>query len=173
MSNYQGFPPGFEVGLDLPDEQDAWREWLGELGYGPFTDGGHALATEPERPAEHGVSAFMTDKVIEWLGRQDGAWFAHASYWRPHPPYAAAGHWSKAYDPDDVGLPVGPPDRELPFCGRLMDPAPADERQMREIRAQYYGMVSDVDHELGRLFDAIDSARHVGRHICRRHLRPR
>ena len=24
LSNYQGFPPGFEVGLDLPDEQDAW-----------------------------------------------------------------------------------------------------------------------------------------------------
>ena len=33
LSNYQGFPPGFEVGLDLPDEQDAWCAWLEELGY--------------------------------------------------------------------------------------------------------------------------------------------
>ena len=28
LSNYQGFPPGFEVGLDLPDEQYAWSDWL-------------------------------------------------------------------------------------------------------------------------------------------------
>ncbi len=157
LSNYQGFPPGFEVGLDLPDDQDAWRAWLDDLGYGPFRDGGHALSTEPERPAEHGVSAFMTDRVIDWLRRQDDPWFCHASYWRPHSPYAAAGRWTTAYEPDDVELPIRAPDRETPFWGRLMDPAPVDENQMRRIRAQYYGMVSDVDHELGRLFDELES----------------
>ncbi len=111
LSNYQGFPPGFEVGLDLPDNQDAWMAWLEQLGYGPFTHGDHALETEPERPEEHGVSAFMTDSVVEWLRRQDGPWFCHASYWRPHPPYAAAGRWSKEYDPADVPLPVAAPER--------------------------------------------------------------
>ena len=35
-------------------------------------------------------------------------WFAHVSYWRPHPPYAAAGHWAQAYSPDDVDLPIAP-----------------------------------------------------------------
>jgi arylsulfatase A-like enzyme len=99
----------------------------------------------------------MTNHVVEWLKRQDGPWFAHASYWRPHPPYAAAGHWSTEYDPDAVELPARAPDRETPFCGRLMDPAPDDERAMRELRAQYYGMVSNVDDELGRLFDSLVS----------------
>jgi arylsulfatase A-like enzyme len=158
LSNYQGFPPGFEVGLDLPDNQDAWMAWLEELGYGPFTHGDHALETEPERPEEHGVSAFMTDNVVEWLRRQDGPWFCHASYWRPHPPYAAAGRWSKEYDPADVPLPVAAPERPVPFCGHLAaDAAPADEDSVRRLRAQYYGMISDVDNQLGRLFGEIES----------------
>jgi arylsulfatase A-like enzyme len=156
LSNYQGFPPGFAVALDLPDEQYAWCDWLAELGYGTL-DGDTALETEPDRPAEHGVSAFMTNHVVEWLEQQDGPWFAHASYWRPHPPYAAAGHWSTEYDPALVALPLRAPDREVPFCGRLMDPAPEDEQAMRELRAQYYGMVSNVDDELGRLFDRLVS----------------
>ena len=124
LSTYEGFPPGFEVGLELPDEQDAWRTWLAGLGYDVPAGGYDALATEPERPAEHGVSAFLSDAVIAWLRRQDGPWFAHASYLRPHPPYAAAGHWSRAYDPDALPPVLAAPERAMPFCGRLADVAP-------------------------------------------------
>jgi len=156
LSTYQGFPPGFEVGLDLPDEQDAWRAWLETLGYELPAGGDAALATEPNRPAEHGVSAFMSDAIIAWLRCQDGPWFAHASYWRPHPPYAAAGHWSTAYDPDALPAPAPAPDREMPFCGRLADQrVPEDEHELRALRAQYLGMISDVDTQLGRVFDSV------------------
>jgi arylsulfatase A-like enzyme len=156
LFTYQGFPPGFDVGLDLPDEQDAWREWLEHLGYDVPAGGDAALATEPDRPAAHGVSAFLSDALIAWLERQDGPWFAHASYWRPHPPYAAAGHWSTAYDPDAASPAVAPPERETPFCGRLAaQPAPVDERQLRALQAQYFGMISDVDEQFGRVLDAL------------------
>jgi len=152
LSTYQGFPPGFDVGVDLPDEQDAWRQWLGELGYVVPGDGEGALATEPARPAEHGVSAFLTDAIVAWLERQERPWFAHASYWRPHPPYAAAGHWSTAYDPDALPVTVPRPGRAMPYCGRLADQrAPADERELRALQAQYLGMISDVDAQLGRV----------------------
>lgn len=149
------FPPGFDVELDMPDEQDPWIAWLESRGYGPFESGEHALATEPERSDDVGVSAFMTDTISEWLRRQDDPWFVHASYWRPHPPYAAAGHWSTEYDPADVGMPIPAPEREIPFCGRLLDDSPTDEREMRELRARYYGAISDVDNQVGRLFDEI------------------
>jgi arylsulfatase A-like enzyme len=156
LSTYQGFPPGFDVGLDLPDEQDAWCRWLEGLGYDVPPDGEAALATEPERPAEHCVSAFLSDAVITWLERQDGPWFAHASYWRPHPPYAAAGHWSRAYDLDAMTPPLPSPERAMPFCGRLAAlPAPSDERTLRTLQAQYLGMISDVDEQLGRVLDAV------------------
>jgi arylsulfatase A-like enzyme len=156
LTTYQGVPPGFDVELDLPDEQDAWREWLAGLGYDIPGGGDAALASEPDRPAEHGVSAFLTDRLLAWLDHQDGPWFAHASYWRPHPPYAAAGRWARAYDPDAVDLPVPPSPVDTPPCGRLAaDPAPGDEASVRALRAQYYGMISAVDEQLGRVWDAL------------------
>lgn len=156
LSTYQGFPPGFEVALDIPDEPTVWMSWLEGLGYGPFTNGEQALQTEPDRPKEHGISAFMTDNVVDWLRTQDGPWFAHASYWRPHPPYAAAGEWSGAYDPDDCPTPTEAPERKVPFAGNLAEtPAPESEKEMRQLQAQYFGMISDVDEQLGRLFDEI------------------
>jgi arylsulfatase A-like enzyme len=155
LSNYQGVPPGFDVELELLDDQEPWCRWLEQLGY-DAPSGEVALASEPDRPAEHGVSAFLTDRLIAWLERRDGPWFAHASYWRPHPPYAAAGHWSRTYRPDDVAPAVPPPEREHPPWGRLASfAAPADEAALRRLKAQYFGMVSDVDDQLGRVWDAL------------------
>lgn len=153
LSSYQGLLPGLEFALELGDEQEAWRRWLADLGYGEFRDGDHALATEPERPAEHGVSAFLTDRLLDWIGRQDGPWFVHASYWRPHDPYAAAGDWSRAYAPDEVEDPVPRPEWAVPDCGQLAAPVPSlDDAEVRRIRAQYFGMVSDVDAQLARIW---------------------
>jgi arylsulfatase A-like enzyme len=156
LQTYQGVLPGFDAPLELGDEQEAWRAWLAELGYGEFRDGDHALATEPERPVEHGVSTFLTDRLLAWLRRQDGPWFVHASFWRPHHPYAAAGHWSTAYDPDEVGDPLPRPSWPIPPCGNLAAPVDAlDAAAVRRIRAQYLGMVSDVDAQLGRLWSEL------------------
>lgn len=156
LLSYQGYPPGFDVALELPDDQTAWRAWLEDLGYGDaITEGEEALASEGRRPAEHGVSAFLTNAVIAWLQRQDRAWFAHVSYWRPHPPYAAAGQWSEQYDPAATLPPMAPPERETPFCGRLAAIGPPEGAEFRFLASQYYGMISDVDDQLGRLVQAL------------------
>ena len=157
LSNYQGVPPGFDVELELLDDQEAWRAWLERRGYTGLHSGEDALRTEPERPAEHGVSAFLTDHLIDWLGRREGPWFAHASYWRPHPPYAAAGAWSTAYDDADIPAAVPAPQREHPPWGCLASmEAPESEGELRSLRAQYFGMISDVDEQLGRVWDALE-----------------
>jgi arylsulfatase A-like enzyme len=119
----------------------------------------HALSTEHERPADLSVSRFMTDRLIEWIDTQDDGWFAHASYIRPHPPYSAAGEWSAAYPEDSVGDPIAPVADPERFHALMLQMegtrAPADEEGMRRMRAQYFGMVSEVDHQLGRLWDAM------------------
>jgi arylsulfatase A-like enzyme len=96
---------------------------------------------------------------LGWLKKQDGPWFAHASYLRPHPPFAAAGKWSKAYDPADVELPIAPGSDLHPAHEMFMQldsaSAPADEAGKRHMRAQYYGMIGDVDEQLGRVWDAL------------------
>jgi arylsulfatase A-like enzyme len=155
LGTYQGVPPGFDVELALLDEQEGWRAWLAELGYDAGATGDEALAGEPARPEEHGVSAFLTDRLVAWLRRQDGPWWAHASYWRPHPPYAAAGRWATAYEPDSVPLPIDAGRAPRP-CGRLAAvAAPSEESAMRSLIAQYYGMISDVDAQLGRVWDVL------------------
>ena len=45
--------------------------------------------------------------------------------------------------------------------------------RLRRMRAQYYGMISEVDHQLARLWDALRDPADVGRHDDRRHGRSR
>lgn len=162
LSLYSGILPGFDAVLDLPGPHTAWFEWLRDLGHDVPDDDEEVLGSESRRPAEHSVSAFLTGSLIDWIQQQDGPWFAHASYLRPHPPYAAAGHWATAYDPADVGSPVPPvavahrhPLHEAlvhhPEAG-----APVDDTAMRTLRAQYFGMISEVDSQLGRLWEALE-----------------
>ena len=161
LSDYEGVLPGFDHVLDLTGQHRPWLEWLRGLGHDVGDRAEPALSTEPARPAEHSVSAFLTGRAMEWIDEQratsDAPWFAHLSYLRPHPPYAAAGRWSTAYDPAEVGLPVPAAAERHPFHDIVLQTeeclAPRDEDELRRLRAQYFGMVSEVDDQLGRLWD--------------------
>lgn len=156
---YDEVLPGFTVGLRLPEDQSPFVAWLASLGYDVAGSWVDVLRDESRRPAEHSISAFLTDAFLAWLERQEAGWFAHLSYLRPHSPYAAAGEFSGRYRPEDVDLPV-PIGEDLHALHRaaLRHPAsaaPTDERALRELRTQYLGMVSEVDHQLGRALDAV------------------
>lgn len=160
LSSYEGILTGFVEGLHLPTDHRAWRRWLVELGYEDPGSGLAALATESEREAGHGVSAFLTDRVIEHLRTASAPWFVHASYLRPHPPRSAAGHWSTAYDPAEVGTPIPPSPTRHPFHDFALAlpevAAPQDPQALAVERAQYFGMISAVDEQLGRIWEALE-----------------
>ena len=161
LSTYEGVLPGFDCMLDLTEPAVVWTQWLRHQGH-DIADGFiRALITEPRRPAEHSISAFTTTRVIEWLDRQTSPWFAHVSYLRPHPPYTAAGHWASAYAPDEVPrpTPAAEPGRQHRLHQGLLASremgAPTDPAKIRALRAQYFGMIAEVDDQLGRLWDAL------------------
>ena len=160
LDTYEGILPGFDVALELDDRLTPWLAHLESLGYGSFTPY-RALETESARPAEHSLSAFMTERLVHWIDRQDGPWFAHASYWRPHPPYAAAGRWATRYDPEEVGVPLAPDPGIHPVVdvARTLDVcrAPEDPLAMARLRAQYFGMVSEVDDQVGRVLAHLEA----------------
>jgi arylsulfatase A-like enzyme len=161
LNYYDGILPGFSVGLYLPETQAGWVQYLREQGYDVEANWRPLLRGEPERPAKHSLSGFLTTRFLEWLGHQESGWFAHLSYLRPHPPYAAAGHFATMYDPADVELPIAPvgADERHPLHEAALgwEPvsAPTDEAAMRHLKAQYYGMISEVDSQLARVVDAI------------------
>jgi arylsulfatase A-like enzyme len=84
-------------------------------------------------------------------------WFIHASYLRPHPPYCAPGGFADLYDPATVGTPIPPHDERHALHDVLLalpeTAAPTTDAEMRHLRAQYFGMISAVDREIGRLMD--------------------
>jgi arylsulfatase A-like enzyme len=159
LDAYDGVLPGFSIGLRLPEDQSPWLEWLTGLGYDVPDSWQAALREEPLRPAEHSHSAYLTDQVCAWLRDQPEGWFAHVSYLRPHSPYAAAGEYATMYDPADVSMPIAPADDVHPLHRAILDldviTAPREESAMRLLRAQYYGMVTEVDAQLGRVLDMV------------------
>ena len=155
LRTYEGVLPGFDPVLLLVEEHEPWRAWLETAGHDPGVDAHAALSTESTRPVELSLSSFTTDRVLEWIDRQDRPWLAHVSYLRPHPPYDAAGEFSQWYDPADVPAAITPADDRHRLHDRLLEHpqlrSPAGDG-LRRLRAAYYGMISEVDHQLGRLW---------------------
>lgn len=160
LQTYEGVLPGFSPDHHLPmDKPNAWLEWLAALGHEVADDPMAVLIGESDRPAEHSMAAYLTDRLLDWLDRQTGPWFAHLSHLRPHPPYNAAGHYAAMYDPAEVGEAIAPVDERHPLHELLMRNralrVPDDPAAMR---AQYYGMISEVDAQLGRVWAALEAS---------------
>ncbi len=162
LNYYDGILPGFSVGLYLPESQAGWVQYLRARGYDVQPGWRALLRGEPERPAEDSLSGFLTTRFLEWLEHQERGWFAHLSYLRPHPPYAAAGEYATRYDPADMTVPIAPvaegqrhPLHEAALKWHQVA-APTDVDALKFLRAQYYGMVSEVDAQLGRVVTALE-----------------
>lgn len=173
------FAPGSEWGSGDTD----WRHHLQELGYDCWNDPYGQISGFPgvERgpsfapirlKAEHSDTAYTTDRAIRFVGQNRGKpWFLHVSYLRPHPPFVAPEPWHDRYKPDDVpdfhALPSLEDEKALhPYMpyrlDRLeMDPvlpfdrAPNDNPAWRQAKATYYGLISELDANLGRLIQAL------------------
>jgi len=162
LLTYEEVLPGFDVGIHLPaGSPEPWLAWLRGLGHA-LPDDAHAVyASEPERPAEHSQSAFLTNEFLKWHDRREGPWFAHLSQFRPHPPYAAAGAFATMYDPTAMPAPIAPAAERHRLHERLTHhpslKVPPDAVGMNNLRAQYFGMVSEADEQLGRVWAALES----------------
>ncbi|MFT5400136.1 MAG: arylsulfatase A-like enzyme [Planctomycetota bacterium] len=114
--------------------------------------------------AEDAETHFMVGECIDWINKQDQPWITHLSLLRPHPPFAVSEPYNRLHDPADLA----PPNR----CENVDDEAaihpmvdyyinhskfraPDDHRQIQQDKADYYGMINEVDDNLGRLFDQL------------------
>ena len=86
-----------------------------------------------------------------------------ASLTHPHDPYAITREFFGLYRDEDIDMPDAPiPVEQLdPHSQRLrhvcaMDAAKLTEQQIRTARRAYYGEISYVDHNVGRLLKALD-----------------
>ena len=117
-----------------------------------------------------------TAAAIEQSG--DRPFFIWSSFHDPHPPYLVPDPWAGMYDPADMEpgrLVPGEHDRNPPHFQKTLEDDPAwwaeatqgepihgsgchlhDEAALRKNVACYYGMVSFMDREIGRVLEALD-----------------
>jgi len=152
-----------EKGYTLPESH---KDLYGVKADGiEWEDGGEVplpLAIKTEDHETH----FMVEKCIGWIKRQPGAWIAHLSLLRPHPPFVAPEPYNKLYDPTAMEPPVRceNPDQEARqhpfldyFLKHTVHAAPESELAILRAKASYYGLMTEVDDNLGRLFAALKS----------------
>ncbi|MEM9319979.1 MAG: sulfatase-like hydrolase/transferase [Pseudomonadota bacterium] len=126
-------------------------------------------------------SPWTADRAIEWLrhGRQDAQPFCTwISFPDPHHPFDCPEPWSRLHNPEEVDL---PPHRTRHFEGKpwwhqaAIENEPGDQKyaelrkaysripeqtdaQLREIIANTYGQIALIDHQVGRILNALDEA---------------
>jgi arylsulfatase A-like enzyme len=121
--------------------------------------------------AEHSDTAFLTDNALAWLeGNDDRPWFMLLCYLRPHPPLIAPEPYNDLIDPKDVPAPrraatVESEARQHPFTDWLLRTkqfselvpggqglmADVGDLDLRQLRATHYGLMAEVDANLGRV----------------------
>ena len=129
--------------------------------------------------ADDSNSAFLVDAVIDHLSAQgDSPWFVHLSLLSPHPPFVVPAPYHDMYDANEMPLPVrhATPEKEAaqhPWLAHYLynqagsgytfgadprDNLGLSNQELRQIKATYYGMISEVDAQIGRLVNHLKQA---------------
>lgn len=130
---------------------------------------------------------YQTDQLIDFIdtavnNNTDKPFFGYVSYGPPHFPNNMPEHWRSMYEPADMDLRAGVPDMEKQrqtqehrtqmLCGGATKAAhhshaaydtkpagePETEAEIRQFMAEYYGMISNIDWNVGRILNHLDKS---------------
>ncbi|MFC0673174.1 sulfatase-like hydrolase/transferase [Brachybacterium hainanense] len=171
---------GWHNPVDLP----AYQEWLAAQGLPPyrlrdeirgtFPNGGRGnlLAARLEQGVEATFERFLGDLAIAQLREyaqtyyRDGTpFFLATHFFGPHLPYNLPAEYFDMYDPDEVELPasiaetfLGKPPVQANYSAHWTFDTLGEETS-RKLIAAYWGYVTMIDHEIGRI---VEVARELG-----------
>ncbi len=141
----------------------------------PKNGGGDIHTSAPvSYKQEHSDTVFLTDTLLDWINTcEEEDWFVHLSYLRPHPPWVAPEPYNTLYDPEKVSPPLRAQSLEEEgkqhpmlsvihemkprsdfFEGSSSSPvAKASDEEFLQAKATYYGMMTEIDDQLGRIVE--------------------
>jgi arylsulfatase A-like enzyme len=183
LTTYEGVLPGFSVRELLPEHERPWLSWLRARGHDAPDRGVHAPAgasggavgnAPPRYGCDETQTAYLTDAFLRWHSEQAAPWFAHVSFLRPHPPFVVPAPYNTMFAAGEGPGFVRAADREAeaalhPFLayqlarntqgafvhgakGRVKD---WSATAIATLRAVYFGMIAEVDAQIGRIFAAL------------------
>lgn len=159
-------PPGFRAGFEhmVTGNQlaDARRRQMTTpslrqtgLGYNEIQPGVTRF------PPELYSTNWLVDQGIDFVRHRDATqpFFLWLSLLDPHPPFEIHEPYYSMYDGAEIPDPVIPPWSQAADCPlalyehrHMFNPGPMKPERLRKARSVYYGMITNLDHQLGRLF---------------------
>ena len=124
----------------------------------PWPD--HPLGKDVGRflyPKEDFETEWLTQRSIDYLRSRQGKpqpWFLYTSYLKPHSPSVEPEPYFSMYDPAKVPVPKLPEVRPLSADDERHEMH--DVEMQRRMTALYFGAVTHVDAEIGRLLGELD-----------------
>ncbi len=177
---YGGPKPGFvppgpdRMGFDHFVGYNRGHQYLDSIFYRDTDQPYHCKRFEPDYQADHAI------EFMEEASRGTSPFFAYVCFGPPHYPMIMPEKWRTMYDPARISLPAHTPDPDLQRRRTLerqatefdnddrygelsktawedgQDPCVETEEQLRKFVAEYYGMISNVDFNVGRLLAWLD-----------------
>ncbi len=137
------------------------RELDEEAGEQPYPEDFREALYPCRIAEEHSDTAYLTNEAIRFMRETtDRPWMLHLSYWKPHLPFSVSEPYHSMYDPEKVPMPklnkdelLHKPPLQKIFREERRGNYVADEALLKKIRAVYYGMITQLDTHLGRLFN--------------------
>ncbi|MDE2852628.1 MAG: sulfatase-like hydrolase/transferase [Chloroflexota bacterium] len=102
-------------------------------------------------------SAFVAERTIDFIEAAGSEPFlCIAGFYSPHAPWIVPQKYLDMYDPAGLSTPTFPPevDERRPSDSKAL----FSDGQLRAAKHGYYAMISEVDHYVGRILDALDAA---------------
>jgi arylsulfatase A-like enzyme len=177
--------PGIDLYTPMRDEVSTeWVEYLRQKSYPMperpwsfysmlvegvgWADGGESVLPMVISQQDH-ETHYMVDRCIDWIGEQDKPWVTHLSLLRPHPPFAAPEPYNRNHDPRQMPEPMRSESAQQEaeqhplldyFINHSRFRAPDSTRQTQQDKVNYFGLIDEVDVNLGRLFESLKAGGH-------------
>jgi len=150
--------------------RNPWHDWAnaaegeqGEILSGWKMRNAHLPARVPE---QHSETVYTTDRALDFIAEQgEQPWCLHLSYIKPHWPYIAPAPYNALYGAEQVIEPVRASASEAsdhPVYNAFRQHEESLNFSRDEVRLNvvptYMGLIKQVDDQLGRLFDFLQSS---------------
>lgn len=148
-------------------QHSSYHQYLLDQGYSPDHEDKNGFAsfgrnfTARQLPEEHTKAAFVADESVRFIREnKDRPFILFANFFEPHMPFF--GPRDDQYPPQEIPLPenyLHELDQTNPLKTRLFKAKYADEyktdEDWRKLIARYWGLVSMVDAQLGKMMAAL------------------
>lgn len=113
-------------------------------------------------PGKHSTE-LITDTVVDFINNTSTKkpMFMYTAYLAPHDPRTMPDRFKKMYNPEDIKLPENFVENPENFGvadirDEVLAAYPRNPEEIKKHIAEYYGMISHLDFEIGRIFEALD-----------------